>query len=803
MAVPGDSPSLRWTLPGLFMVALAMLGYEVALARVIAIQHWFHLAQLVIAIALLGFGCAGAIATLCAEQLRRRASLWLCCCALLLSLSIALGPGLAQALPLNMLALPWQNREALHLLLYGLVFLPPFFAGGLFITICFLLWPDSAGRVYAFDLLGSACGALGVLFAVRAAGLEVTLLVLALLPLAVALALGWRHRVLCGLVVVAVLVALAAHSLSAVAPSPYKTLPVRMLERHSHIQYQDDGLLHRHTVLSSPGLHAAPGLSLASGRSAPPQWQLFVDGDSPVPLLLEAAEQGFFRETLAYAPYLVAPPRPRVLLLDSDSLWHGWAAAEAGASAITALSADRDLIAILSRLRSAGQGAVYPDKLRFHNASARRYLQSSDAQQDVIVLQLSSPEAGIAAAQEDYLLTLQGLESAFHRLAPEGVLAAQVRLHSLPRESLRLVAMVIDMLRQQGLDPVEHLAMLRDWRSGLVLVGKEPLQEAQVAELASWARQWRFDITVAPGLDNGNPGDFHQSHVDYRQPLQTLLSGDAKSFRDGYLFALSAATDNRPFFYRFFRWQGLDELRGLGPHWRQHLEWGYLLGIVALLGGALLAALLLALPFAVARQRPAMAGNALPLGYFTGIGLGFMLIEISLLQKAALLLDATALAMSTAVAATLAGAGIGSACLHRWRFTRPALYRLFALVAILAALVLPLMDWLFSISAAWPLGGRLALVVAVIALVAVPMGVPLPWAIRHLQTRPAATIAWAWAVNGFASVLGALAAGLIAMHWGLYAVMVAGTACYGLAAACARGFGEREGCRSGQLTVGS
>jgi len=523
-------------------------------------------------------------------------------------------------------------------------------------------------------------------------------------------------------------------------------------------------------------MHAAPGLSLGSSASAPRQWQWFTDGDSPVPLLLPPLPSpDFYHQVLGFAPYALLPVPQRVLILDIGALWHAWIASAAGARVVAMTAEDRESIDLLNRLKTRQPAGIYPDGMALIRSSPRRYLAFAPCCYDIVMLTVDSPEAGMAATQENYSLTRQGLEAAYQKLSAGGLLVIEVQLHSIPRETLKLVSMLTDFLNTRERPPPEHTAIVRDWRTAVIMVGASALDSDASDRLRTWARQHQFDLVALSGLKSGEANRYHRLSQDYHGPVSALLSGSADTGQ--YLFDLSTATDDRPFFFRFFRWQSLHRwLQATGPMWRQHLDWGYLLGLCTLLVGTLLATALLILPFRLAFRPHQHRRRAIT--YFLAIGFGFMFVEIGLLQKLSLLLDGAAVSMSAVLAAMLAGAGTGSLCQQHWQPGSRVMFRVLVVVALSAVIAPQILEMLFNLGAGWSLTLRLGHVLLLIFLISLPMGFALPHAIGRLQNASSATIAWLWALNGFASVLGTLGAGLIAVHAGLTAVMILAACCY-------------------------
>ena len=80
-------------------------------------------------------------------------------------------------------------------------------------------------------------------------------------------------------------------------------------------------------------------------------------------------------------------------------------------------------------------------------------------------------------------------------------------------------------------------------------------------------------------------------------------------------------------------------------------------------------------------------------------------------------------------------------------------------------------------------GARILIALALIAPLAFFMGMPFPLGLTRVQAAAPDLVAWAWGVNGCASVLSALLATLIAMTFGFSVVLVAAAVLYAGAAA--------------------
>jgi hypothetical protein len=182
----------------------------------------------------------------------------------------------------------------------------------------------------------------------------------------------------------------------------------------------------------------------------------------------------------------------------------------------------------------------------------------------------------------------------------------------------------------------------------------------------------------------------------------------------------------------------------------------------------------------------ALASRSLPRGwfawlvYFGALGAGFMLIEVSLLQRFVLLLGHPVYSLTVTLFSLLLGTGAGAAWSRR--LDEAALVRsagialgLIALCGILVIGVLtPLISW--AIPFARPV--RIAIAVGTLVPIGMLLGVPMPTGLRLLQARAPHMMAWAWGINGALSVLGATVAIFIAMNWGFRTTLVTASATY-------------------------
>jgi len=268
---------------------------------------------------------------------------------------------------------------------------------------------------------------------------------------------------------------------------------------------------------------------------------------------------------------------------------------------------------------------------------------------------------------------------------------------------------------------------------------------------------------------------FGDTRDDYRA---LLLAPDRHAFYRDFPFDVAPTSDDRPFFFHTTRLR--DQMQvAFG---RSMLFGNGLSALMTLLGiSAALVALFVIGPLALADR-----GQARPRGwfawlvYFGALGAGFMLIEVSVLQRFVLLLGHPVYSLTVTLFSLLLGTGLGAAWSRRLENStlRRSGFVGVVSVAIVAAVVIvaspPIVDW--AIQFVRPV--RMAIAAAMLVPIGVVLGVPMPTGIRLLSARAPQMVAWAWGINGALSVLGATLAIFIAMNWGFRVTLLTASATY-------------------------
>ena len=518
---------------------------------------------------------------------------------------------------------------------------------------------------------------------------------------------------------------------------------------------------------------------------------MLLDGDAATPVVqfgdVAPSEMALLDWTLGSAAYQLLHPE-RVLIIGAGGGVDVLTALRHGARTVDAVEINGAVIDFArGPLAARGGRAFEQPGVTLHEAEGRAFVRRSKDTYDLVQLSLidtwAASASGAYSLSEGYLYTVEALGDDLARLAPGGALTVTRWDWTPPRESLRLVAVVDEALRRGGAaEPRRHLVVLGLGRMANLVVKKSPFTPEELARVRALAAERGFFVVYEPERPAAT------AYAAY------LSAPDRQAFVRGYPFDISPATDDRPFFFQFGRWSNL---RLFGAGWKDN---PLILSGRLVLVAVLLQALALSLPLLVLALRggsgagastgagptgPAtgsVAGSRAIAAYFAALGVAFMLLEISLMQRVTLFLGSPVLAAAVVLATLLAAAGAGSLVAARRAAVQASPWPMLGAIAGLIAL------YAFGLSAVLRAGlglgdaARVALAVVLVVPLGLAAGVPFPAALARLAARGgAAATGLAWGANGVGSVLGPILAALLALDVGLSGVMLLAGAGYVLA----------------------
>ena len=816
----------------LLLVSASVLSYQVILVRAFSIGQWHHFAYMVISIALLGFGASG---TLLAALERKRASTavsfqvshvsWFAISATSFAIALPVSFWLTQHVPFDPFLIIWDWGQVLYLGGYYLALFVPFFAAAAAIGLALTSESEKCLPLYALNMAGSGAGALLALVLLSVTSVEWAFVsVTALAQGAAILALvdgkflidrgARRLFAVAGVAIMAILTLASVLRPPTVRLSEYKGLSYALNLPDAHVVAERSSPLGRVDVVASPAIREAPGLSLVTPIDAVPPRQLglYMDAESAGAITAfdgDTSKLNHLDWMITAAPYFALQDAPRALracVLGAGGGAGVLLALRHAAWQVDAVELDPNVPQLLRGEFRAFAGGLYDrPEVRLHRADARAFVQAAHENWNIIDLSLvdsfAASAVGVGAVGENYLYTREAFEAFLRHLRPGGVLAVTRWVRTPPRDELKLFATGVLALERMGLNPAERLVLIRSWAAATLLVKKEAFTAQELFALRRWAEERLFDTSYFPGIAAGQHNRFNVLDRDYYFEATSafLAGGESREqfFRD-YAFNLRPATDDRPYFFHFFRWRALPlMLRTYRQSSIPFSEWGYLILVATLAQATFLGMLLIVSPLVLLPPHSTpndspiagpLAGGALRLQvffYFLALGLGYLFVEVALIQRLVFFLANPSYAVAVVLAGLLFVSGWGSAWAGRQLRKGTSATRLACLAALIVAFVGTV--YAFGLHAlltpllSWPLPARMVVAFAVM-LPLVAMGMPFPLGLRQLGQTHAELLPWAWAINGCASVLAGPLATLVALGAGLPTVLLAASGCYVVAA---------------------
>lgn len=757
----------RRAFAGVALVSLATLVLELTLTRLFSATMFYHFAFLAVSLALFGSGASGvALYVLRFRSARPGRALAIFAALFAVATVVALLVILANPIPP---ASPGPHTVRPLAAVYGAAALA-FFFSGCAITLALSVWAAEASRLYFFDLAGAAAGCLLLVPALELLGAVDTVLLAA--TLAGLAGVVFADREAGGRVRVAVAVVAATAA----------------------------GLLAWNHATGGIGLREAKGLSEAGNlfskwnsfsrvtvaETADPDRRLIlIDADAATILYRDAAaslKHARQRDRIESLPYHLGG-RQNVLIIGPGGGVDVIIARLFEARSVTAVEVNplvaRDVMSNEPFRTFSGRLYEQPG-VRLVVDEARSFIRRSPEEYDLILGTMvdtwAATAAGAFALTENNLYTVEAFHDYLGRLARDGVLSMTRWHQNPPDQLLRLVAIARVVLAETGTaDASRHLMLVRgrpedgqQLATATFLLKKSPFTDGEIERAEAFASRQGFEVLYTPRTRP--PG-----------PITRLVeAADPGEFWRGFESDVSPPRDDRPFFFQSVRWGRLFNPRWARGEWRKtNLGTTVLFTLVAISG--VMVALFVLGPLLLVRARVEdQSGRAGALLYFACLGVGFIVVELAMVQKCVLFLGHPAYALTVVLFSVLVFSGLGSALTARMRTERlrHTLARVLpGVAAVVLAYVLLLGPVFYGLVHLGP-GPRVAVTVLLLAPLGLLLGMPMPAGLRLLAARAPGLVPWAWGVNGAASVLGSSVAVALAMLWGFDRTLLVGAAFY-------------------------
>jgi spermidine synthase len=828
----------RWLpLATVTVISIITIALQLVHTRILSFMFWSHVVYLFVYLALLGYGTAGAIgASMSRERLERPSTTYFNLAAFAVAnvASVWLVGRLSARDP-QAFTLGAEHQNVWALVGSYALFAVPYFFLGLALISTFARHREAFDTLYAVDLAAAALGA--ITFVLLLGPLGAPRMVFALSLLAGALALvGFalsapspvrrRSAVLAGLPALAVCgwATVEADAILDLRPLPSKLMgtardprlnpafrlwhtswnPVGRLDV---FRVESEAMLDMGTVKLPPHAFSLTydGDAFTAFPEIPSTWpteedrRLFHDAPGQSAALPEtrflwhaespnAADGRYSDRYMAATPYLWHPGA-EVLVIGTGGGGDVRVALLEGASKIDGVEINRATIDAMTGPFAERSGRIFlRPNVRMFAGDGRSFLMHTKDRWDII--HMTGIDTFLAASNgsfvmtENYLYTVEAVKSYFEHLTPRGVYTCVRWEFEVPRETFRVFANTLQALSELGIkDPARHV-IVTTFPPGrvqaLLMMQRSPFTADQIEVVRQRAEDSGGGIIFAPGrAPTWTVGGF------YTDLAASYRSGRPAAFFAAYPFDVSPVRDDRPFFYQYYRFSTLWQAWRQGAVARgtaQHGYWPFVILVAVFVQAIVLIALFIFLPLAVWRGSGLRVQGAPSFAaYFAALGMGYIMIELALMQKFSLLLGDPIYSIMIVLASMLLFTGVGSFLSGRVRLdTRAALMRaLLAVLVTLFAMVVGLEPLVYHVLGA-PLAVRALIAVLCCAAVCIGLGFFFPLGVRMVDKVSPAFLPWAWGINGGFSVLGSVGTVALALWGGFNTVLAVAAVVYAI-----------------------
>lgn len=742
---------------GVFILSVSLFTYQVALTRLYSAILSHHYVFLTTSFAILGVGVGSVLAyrdrarlgkiigsdPAPTEKILEQVGLW----------SFILSGGFVLVFVLIYLQ-PFVDNLFIYIVL-GII---PFVISGYLFSTLFRLLPQISGKLYFADMIGAGAGSAAIVFLLNGFGMYRTAVLICLLPLLVAntfYSVACNKRKIAQLtatLLMAICVFLPAHTTSAIEQNFYALLnnegkTFGEMQRAGH---QPEIVFSRWDSFARTDLIRMPNI--------PELKILTIDGSANAPMYaFDGSPETLARFTVntGYIPFEIGPS-DRALIIGAGGGRGVLYALASGSTEIAAVEINPASIQA-ARLFGDFNGNIFDrPEVRVYPQDGRNFVRTTDDRFDVIFLSLvvTNTTQGVGfALSENYIHTVEAMEDYLSRLTEDG----RVAFVAHDQLSLvRLTSTAIQALVNRGVPLTEtpgHMALyfhpVENPHTGV-----EMIAPAIVVKNRPFTEEEGLALEALVAESGFAPGHIPQAH---EWMMLSLIRGGVMSLEDfvANFDGIGPVTDNSPYFF--------------------HFERGVPAVLLQLLAAGLIGALLILIPHFGKK------GQLKPSVYFGLLGMGFMMVQIPLIQMFILYLGHPTPAFSYTLAAMLISCGAGGFLSSREAFRRsvgPACLPpvIAAGMCILLLFALPVV---FQNTAGLGLAGKVLIASLAVALPGFFMGMPFPRGMAALgESGRSEIIPVMWGVNGVMSVVGSVLSIILSMLFGFTAALIAGAVVY-------------------------
>jgi hypothetical protein len=798
-------------LAGLFLICMSTLMLQVIQTRILSVVSMYYLVFLSISMAMLGM-TAGALFVYfrLREITPATVTSYLSQVSTVFALTILLCFVLQLASPMAII------RVATTLVMWSKVLVllaAPFAVAGVAVSLALTRSPFPIGITYGVDLTGAACGCLAVLFLLNIVDASSAIFVVAALAALAGLCFRvaadrtvveessshWRLQRRPGIIALGLLALAVANATTRYGLQPISA-KFDVLVAGTAYDFEKwnsfSRILGTRTQKREPFLWG-PSPTLPSGIKVE-HYALNIDGFAATltPRFPDdIANVDFLKYDITNLAY-AARPTGRVAIIGVGSGRDLLSAYVFGARDITGIELNPIFIDLLTDPAKQRDylGVANLPGVRLVVDEGRSWFARTTEKFDLVQMSMidtfAATGAGAFSLSENGLYTVEAWRIFLSTLTPTGLFTVS-RWHapSAPIEMGRTTSLAVAALFSLGIqNPGDHIFLASSDNLATLVIARSPLSSDDLRILSDTVRRLQFKVLARPGAIASEPV-FHD--------LLTAVSAEALTQTASRQWLdMSAPTDARPFFFNQLRLLDRETLKlfvelfttfSIGRLPSDGGEAFVVLGNLIAMSTLLMLIFMSLVAVIVVIIVPARAAirnverRLVYLGslYFLMIGLGFMFIEIGLIQRMSVVLGHPVYALGVVLFSIILSTGMGS--LLSERFMPSSRHSIVLWLSLLVIYVLGLPYWLPELTHSLessPLTIRCLVTVMVILPAGVLMGFGFPFGMSVVMKRDGRPTPWFWAINGAGGVFAAGLAVAWSITFSIDATLRFGGICY-------------------------
>lgn len=770
---------------GIFFTTLSVIIFEISLTKIFSVTLWYHFAYFVVSTALFGLGAGGLASFFARDYLMKRLKESFMVFSVLQFFSIVLGIFIIMNFDIKIYL---TVASLFNLALIYILCSVPFTFAGIILSLAFRGFYKDTHKIYFVDLLGSATGCLVFLAAITYISGPSVVLLSGFASAAAFMCFGFLGPGRFPLkTAVVVLLTTGAIIYSINATEIFTLKYTKTYRERKDMEFEKWSPLARITVyptifwLDDGNQQFGWGLSkMYKGTEPIKQRWIEQDASAGTPITNfdgDISKLDFLKYDITSIAYRLKHA-PRTFIIGAGG----------GRDVLTALYYKSPLVVacdinpvtmwlVQEKYKDFAGNLYGRSDVRPVVAEARNYIRGSDETFDIIQISLidswAATAAGAFALAENSLYTVEAFRDYLDHLTDDGMLSISRYIFMPRNQTLRVVVLARKALEEMGVaNPGDHIAVVGTSYDtegvSTVVVKKTPFTSEEIASITESARSLQFEIIYLPGTARDHVFD-NALHI---KPL--------KAFTDQYPYNVHPPTDDKPFFFQMVYFSdAIDLMLHKKKYTGQTFNY-YAVSIILtlILISALLTGAFYVLPLAI-------SSKAEPLSrswgiYFILLGLGFMFVEIPLIQKGSLYLGHPTYSLSVVLFSMLVFTGLGSYWSGSFKDegldTR--LSRILLAAFVLIIILTFFMEWMMPATIGLPLFVKAMLTIGVNGIMAFAMGTAFPTGIKLLSRSHSNAIPWVWALNGGASVMGSIIAMALSMGHGYRFTLMVGATLY-------------------------